>query len=71
MKHYNNRHYHEVLGNLTTEDVYCGKPESILESRKQLKQQVLAKTKRKSNQSLTRKKIKSFLNISGGLFHGG
>ena len=35
--HYNNRRYHESLGNLTPADVYRGRAETILQRRKEIK----------------------------------
>lgn len=69
VEHYNFRRYHEALGNVTPEDVYCGKREAILERRKQLKQRTLAKRKRKNKQFLTRKELKPLLNLSTHLCH--
>ena len=36
---------HEVLGNLTPDDVYFGRKEEILKERRKLKQQTLARWK--------------------------
>jgi transposase InsO family protein len=39
--HYNNRRYHESLGNLTPADVYFGRGNEILKQRKRIKQQTI------------------------------
>ena len=41
--HYNNRRYHESLGNLTPSDVYNGRGAQILKTREEIKQQTIAK----------------------------
>jgi transposase InsO family protein len=41
--HYNNRRYHESLGNLTPADVYHGRAAQILRMREEIKQQTLWK----------------------------
>ncbi len=39
--HYNNRRYHESLGNLTPADVYFGRDTAILERREKIKNQTI------------------------------
>ena len=39
--HYNARRYHESLNNLTPEDVWCGRGQSILDARRKLKEKTL------------------------------
>ena len=39
--HYNERRYHESLNNLTPKDVWCGRGQAILDSRRKLKEDTL------------------------------
>ena len=39
--YYNGRRYHESLNNLTSEDVWCGRGQSILDARRKLKEKTL------------------------------
>jgi transposase InsO family protein len=41
--HYNHRHYHESLGNLTPVDVYFGRGRTILLERERIKKQTIEK----------------------------
>ncbi len=41
IEHYNHERYHESLGNLTPADVYCGRAETILRKRKEIKEQTI------------------------------
>ncbi len=44
--HYNTRRYHESLNNLTPEDVWLGRGESILQQRRKIKEETLKLRKR-------------------------
>ena len=46
VSYYNAERYHEALGNVTPDDVYYGRRESIMEKRRNLKQQTLTRHKR-------------------------
>ena len=43
--HYNERRYYESLNNLTPEDVWCGRGQSILDGRRKLKENTLKRSK--------------------------
>ena len=52
INHYNTRRYHESLSNLTPEDVWLGRGETILEQRRKIKQKTLTLRKQLYQQKI-------------------
>ena len=46
VEYYNTERYHESLNNLTPEDVYTGRGQTVLNRRRRIKQKTLAERRR-------------------------
>jgi hypothetical protein len=66
---YNGQRYHEALGNVTPDDVYYGRRESILARRAKLKEKSLSRRKAINNQSQGPDGDKPYLNSDPGNCH--
>jgi len=69
IEHYNSRRYHEALGNVTPDDVYFGRKESIIQRRAKLKRLTLDRRRMYKKENPWSPTPKPLLSLADQLSH--